>query len=273
MSKDFKLFGGVTAGAVECYDSPDYFYDNAVRKDVNRLLVQQTLAGEVEFREGKRTRRVGVGQAMLFTYREESCYGYPEDGTEVYKTRFLALTPAVGIRALFEAIRAAFGSVVVMQPGAEAARMLEVVHRRHKGVQFRDRLEENEVIYRLLLAIYREQVLSTRDTDPIEYGDHLMRDRYCSPIRLEEIATECGVTREHFIREYGKRYGRSPGEQLRHLRLNRAREVLGATKIPVEDVAVLCGFSSSNTFSRAFRRRFECSPTRWRVRASGQGAG
>jgi AraC-like DNA-binding protein len=107
---------------------------------------------------------------------------------------------------------------------------------------------------------YREQVAATQIHDPIEYGHHYLRDHFRSPLNLKEVAARCGVSREHFIRAFGKRYGETPGGLMRRLRLEHARRILGATQLPVQDVALASGFADANTFCRAYRNRYGATP-------------
>ena len=116
------------------------------------------------------------------------------------------------------------------------------------------------MLHHLLVALYREQVAATQTNDPVEYGRHYLRDHFRSPINLKSVAQKCGVSREHFIRAFGKRYGEPPGELLRRLRLEQAHRMLRSTPIPVQDVAVTCGFADANTFCRAFRQKYGLTP-------------
>ena len=81
------------------------------------------------------------------------------------------------------------------------------------------------------------------------------------------MARQCGVTREHFIRAFGERYGETPGVMLRRLRLEHARSMLLATELPVAEVAAASGFASATTFCRAFRAAYAISPARVRPAA------
>jgi AraC family carnitine catabolism transcriptional activator len=47
---------------------------------------------------------------------------------------------------------------------------------------------------------------------------------------------------------------------LRRLRLEHARTMLQTTRLSVQEVALACGFTSSNTFCRAYRQKFARSP-------------
>lgn len=260
-----EVFGRIAGGAEEERTSTAYGYDNARRGDANRLVIQRTLAGAMRFHERGANRLVEEGFAVLFTHREPTRYDYPPEAIVPYRHRYLTLVPNGGIRPLFDALRHDFGSVVAMPERSESARLHDEALRRHREAGFRDRFEESEFVYRLLIAIYRDQVRQTRERDPIEYGYHLMRDQLRVPMGVKEIAARSGVTREHFVREFSRRYGISPGTHWRTLKLERARDMLRTTELPVEEIAVACGFASSNAFCRAFRQRYGRSPGQLRA--------
>ncbi len=260
-------FTVVHVGAEEEYDSPDYRFDNAHREGQFALVIQRTVAGTAYFRDAAGTVPVGPGHAMLFTHAEPTGYGYPPDSRETYRLRFLAFSPN-GAQDLFARIRADFGSVVRMPDESEATALFDEAIERFRKRQFRDRLHESELVCRMLTALYREQVQGTRTSDPIEFGHHYLRNHFRSPINLKGVAQKCGISREHFIREFSARYRESPGLMLRRLRLEHARTLLAGTELSVQDVALASGFAGSNAFCRAFRTRFGRSPGRSRRRGS-----
>jgi transcriptional regulator GlxA family with amidase domain len=49
------------------------------------------------------------------------------------------------------------------------------------------------------------------------------------------------------------------------MRLERARQLLRETTLPVLDVAIATGFSSSSQFARAYKRTFGEPPSRTRL--------
>ena len=252
-------FIAVHVGAEEIQDRPEYRFDNARREGRFALVIQRTLSGAAYFRDARGTQLVAAGQAMLFSHEEPTGYGYPPDATEPYRLRFLAFAGA-GAQELFARVRSDFGSVVRMPDKSEATALFDEAIERYRKRQFRDRLHESELVYRLLIALYREQVQGTRTSDPIEFGHHYVRNHFRSPVNLKGVAQKCGVSREHFIREFSRRYRESPGLMLRRLRLEHARTMLAGTALSVEEVALASGFASSNTFCRAYRTRFGRSP-------------
>jgi AraC-like DNA-binding protein len=252
-------FATVDGAAEEVHADAGYRWDNSARGDADRLVIQRTLAGEAFLRDAKGEHRVPAGRAMLFTHREPTVYGYPPGATEPYRHRYLSLTPS-GMRPLFDRVRRDFGPVVRMPPESEAAAQFDELYDGFRRHRLRDRYHESELIYRLLIALYREQVAGTRASDPIEFGYHYLRNRVRTPVNLKGVAAQCGVSREHFIRRFGARYGESPGALLRRLRLEHARTMLAATELGLAEVARASGFVSPNTLGRAYRARFGRSP-------------
>ncbi len=57
----------------------------------------------------------------------------------------------------------------------------------------------------------------------------------------------------------------SPFEVLAEIRLSLARHALAASTQPLADIACEAGYASQAAFSRAFKRRFERSPSELRV--------
>lgn len=254
-----EVFSYVRVAADEARSSAHYRFENIGREAPASFVIQRTIAGAAFFADAAGRRLVPVGLAMLFTHAEPTSYGYPPEATEPYRLRFLSFSPG-DLKPLFDRLRRDFGAVVRMPENTEATTLFNEIVRRYQQRQFRDRLEQSELLHRLLLALYRDQVQETRQTDPVEFGHHYLQNHFRSPINLKGVAEKCGVSREHFIRQFTGRYRESPGVVLRRLRLEHARAMLLSTQLSVQDVALASGFTSSNTFCRAYRARFGQSP-------------
>lgn len=254
-------FAAVRAAADETNHS-DYFWDNRNRAAEVRevLTLQRTTGGAGFFRDSRGTHQVPSGHVILFSHHEPTSYGYPEDGTEPYRLRYVQVWPAPTFLPLFNQIRQEFGSVLPMPARAESTALFNEVFTRYKQRTFRDRFQESELLHRMLVALYREQVQQTQTTDPIEFGYHYLLNHFRSPVNLKTVAIECGVSREHFIRQFRLRFTEAPGSMLRRLRLEHADAMLAATQQTVEEVALASGFTSANSFSRAYRQKFGRSP-------------
>lgn len=258
------VFARIDGGAEELRRDTRYYWDNSKRSDSNRINLQLTLTGEAFFENESGRKAVPIGKIMLFTQRENSRYGYPATATKPYLLRYLSIDPTATAIPLFNRIRRDFGAVLSMPVQSESANAFADIFQKFSKRTFKDRYHESELITHLLTAIYRQQVEETQLSDPIEYGYHILQNKFTSSITLQNIAKQCGISREHFIRSFTKRYHKSPGAYLRKLRLEQARSMLEASSLPIETIATACGFSSANVFCRAFRHAYSTTPTRFR---------
>lgn len=246
-----------------------YRFDNAQRPTPEYHVVQRTISGAVTFRIKGRPHRVEAGQAMLFTHREDSAYGYTATNGEPYRQHYVAFVPSPALGELFAELRRNSGSIVRMPPKAECTLLLgELIDRFLRGA-FVDRFHETELVYRLLLALHREQAQAVRVADPIEYGRQYLLDRFRRPLNLKTVAAACGISREHFIREFRRRFQETPGAMLQRLRLEHARTLVVSTILPLEEVALASGFANRGSFTRAYHRLFRSHPRDCRQAASG----
>ncbi len=86
---------------------------------------------------------------------------------------------------------------------------------------------------------------------------------------LESMAEECGLSRTRFSEHCQRLTNMTPKQYLNHLRLEEASRQLnepGASSIT--EIALSCGFNSSQYFSNAYRRRYGCAPNSARRKAA-----
>ena len=84
----------------------------------------------------------------------------------------------------------------------------------------------------------------------------MLETQFRSPRNLKEWADDIGISREHFTREFHKRYEETPATFLRRLRLDHARILLRNPSLTLPDVAKASGFASAHTFYRAYKLYF-----------------
>ena len=75
------------------------------------------------------------------------------------------------------------------------------------------------------------------------------------------LASEAGISLRQLERLFQHHLGRGIHRHYRFLRLERARQLLRETTLPVLDVALATGFASSSQFARAYRRAFGEPPS------------
>ena len=85
-----------------------------------------------------------------------------------------------------------------------------------------------------------------------------------APLTLESIARELCESRSRLAATYKAERGRGVAEELRDLRMERARELLAGTDLPLSEVGRAVGYPRPTTFATAFSREVGCSPAAWR---------
>ena len=94
-----------------------------------------------------------------------------------------------------------------------------------------------------------------------------VKDNLQGNLDLGALARAFGASPFQFHRKFSTAVGETPRRLIERLRLERAAYLLAVTQARVIDIALDVGFESHETFSRAFRRLFACSPTAWRREA------
>jgi AraC family transcriptional regulator len=92
----------------------------------------------------------------------------------------------------------------------------------------------------------------------------MIRENLDGNIHLCDLARECGLSVSHFTRTFRKSFGMSPCRWLLERRIDRSKELLVTSDLPIADIAIRSGFSDQTAFTRAFGRIVGDSPGRWR---------
>jgi AraC family transcriptional regulator len=86
-------------------------------------------------------------------------------------------------------------------------------------------------------------------------------------LSLARLAREANFSQFHFHRLFHAMVGETLSDFIRRVRLEKAASVLVNNPLKaITAIALDCGFSGSAAFCRAFRERFGCAPSVYRVR-------
>jgi AraC family transcriptional regulator len=86
-----------------------------------------------------------------------------------------------------------------------------------------------------------------------------------TPINMDELAQELGVSKFHLHRLFKKQMGSNIYESIKSIRLQKASNLLITnSSSTITEVANMCGYSSQTSFIRAFKERFAMTPKFWR---------
>lgn len=100
-------------------------------------------------------------------------------------------------------------------------------------------------------------------TDPLARARAWLEERLAEPLRIPALAAACGLPRRTLERRFRRALGRTPGAELRRLRLARACELLPGQGVAATARAV--GYPTVQRFIAAFRAAHGATPGRWRA--------
>ena len=114
-------------------------------------------------------------------------------------------------------------------------------------------------------------VVSRQSTDTLAVHDPVLvkalsyiRQQATLPVRVAEVAKHAGVSRRALERKFLDILQRTPAKELRRLQLDRARQLIAETNLPMPDIAEKSGFGSQAYLSAIFRRHFKQTPLQFR---------
>lgn len=79
-------------------------------------------------------------------------------------------------------------------------------------------------------------------------------------LNIESLCQDLGISRSHFYRKIKYLTGKSPTEYIRHIRLNKAAEILSKTNKSISEVCYCVGFNSPSYFSVCFKQQYKMTP-------------
>lgn len=109
--------------------------------------------------------------------------------------------------------------------------------------------------------------------EPVKNARDIIQRRFSEPgLTVSGIAEEVGMSDSKLSLEFKRVYQETPLECITHSRMHRARHLLGATEMPVKDIATECGYYDISAFNRRFKSYTGCTPQQFRAQQAEKNA-
>jgi LacI family transcriptional regulator len=125
----------------------------------------------------------------------------------------------------------------------------------------------------LRLVVEPEGVVVRRSTDTLAIDDaeladaiRFIRDHACQGIKIGDVVRQVAVSHSTLASRFKAALGRTIHGEIERVRLERARELIAETSLPLKQVALRSGFKYVQYMTRLFRRRFGRTPAQFRGR-------
>ena len=131
-----------------------------------------------------------------------------------------------------------------------------------------------ELLCQLFAALAAERMvevggstsLSELDITRVAAAHQLVNERWQEKLTVGNVARRCGLSKAKLSRGFRELYQCSVAEAVSERRLQRARQLLAQSDLPISSIGYNCGYMSNASFTRAFARRFGMAPTKMRGR-------
>lgn len=84
------------------------------------------------------------------------------------------------------------------------------------------------------------------------------------PISVKDLVSVAAMSRRGLHKAFLENLGRTPGQELQRMRIDRARHLLAESDQKMEVLAGMCGYQSANSFCVAFKQATGMSPKQYR---------
>ena len=115
-------------------------------------------------------------------------------------------------------------------------------------------------------------IVTRQSTDTLAINDPLLvqaigfiRDHATEPIRVEDVLRVVPLSRRSLERAFQELLGRSPAQEIRRVRLERAKYLLATTDLPIPKVARASGFGTGEYLATLFRQVTAVTPLKYRA--------
>ena len=100
--------------------------------------------------------------------------------------------------------------------------------------------------------MYKRQA---RHNDPlVAKALRYMHENIGQHITIGSLRDHLGVTTPHLLAHFRDQLNTTPAAELRRLRIERAKQQLGSTQVPMKTLANRCGFSNIFHFMTTFKQ-------------------
>ncbi len=94
--------------------------------------------------------------------------------------------------------------------------------------------------------------------------DRYVRDHLTQALPVEQLADQVSLSPSYFHHAFKATFGLSPHAFVTTLRIAAVQEMMRATKEPLSQIALACGFADQSHLCKIFRREMGETPSAWR---------
>ncbi len=132
------------------------------------------------------------------------------------------------------------------------------------------RLHVQAIVLELLrrdasLPIEEDYQMKGTNMSQIAAALEYVNKNYDRQMKAAELAEICNMSETHFRRIFESYINMSPMDYVNLIRIQKACELMKKTNDSMDTIAGKCGFTTTSTFNRNFRKFLDTSPYQWKI--------
>lgn len=129
-----------------------------------------------------------------------------------------------------------------------------------------DSLEIIVLVYNLIALLFKNHLykLDPKENAKIRPIIDYIEENYKLDISTKSISEKFGYSSEHFCRKFKESIGITPMSYLKIFRLEQALKMIKNNEHSISEIALECGFSDANYFTRCFRSHYGVPPKHYK---------
>jgi AraC-like DNA-binding protein len=167
-------------------------------------------------------------------------------------------------------------AMLMAQHPTATTEMLHVIHsmlyNQFEGT-LRDLYIETKILELILLSVHRSSeekaytagvVLNAYDIERVYAARDYLLEHIDDRISIVGLSRIMGINRNKLTRGFREIYGATIFDFVLDKRMEKAKELLQGTKTPIQEIAIMVGYSKLSNFTTAFTRQFGFPPSTFR---------
>lgn len=162
------------------------------------------------------------------------------------------------------------GKPVVFSPsnGGIFNGCLSALYSLHRNNHPQKELLSNKYLTDIITACFEENTdnhpKETHTSDKLEQIRNYLQQHYAEPVNLEMLSSHFYISKYYLAREYKKYFGVTLNNDLTLLRISHGKSLLRFSRLPVEQIALECGYQDANYFIKVFKKMENMTPLEYR---------
>ncbi len=247
-----------------------YIWDGLQRGEEGRVIFQYTLDGSGAIRIGEETYHLTKGDAFFVEIPSDHCYYLPEESA---RWDFMYIT-VYGNEALhhFHFITEKYGHIFQFPNHANPIKHILRTLEKLETTGINHAYEASGYAYSFLMEFLQYLEYEQRQEKylpmAIAKAVSFIEKNYAEDISLNDMVAVSGLSKYHFTRLFSASVNQTPIEYLTKVRIQHALDLLQDNEKTIEEIAKEVGYTSSNYFSKVFKKLLNETPSNYRQNKS-----